>query len=134
MTLYLEDSHRMIRDMCRDFVQRELASRAEHIDRSSQFPTEIIAKLAELGLMGMFVPEDYGGAGLDRLSGAIVVEELAKGCASTALIVSVHNSLVCGTLIKYGSEQAVREQGKYRSEGKEYLIQDGDVIFFRFNV
>lgn len=104
MNLNLEGSHLMIRELCRNFVATELAPNAPQLDRTAAFPQEIIRQCAQMGLLGMFVPSAYGGANLDRLSGAIAIEELAKGCASTALILSVHNSLVCGTLLKYGSE------------------------------
>jgi len=95
----------MIRDMARDFAAREVAPIAAHIDKHEEFPTEVVKKMGELGFMGMNVSEEFGGAGLDSVCAALVVEEVSKACASCGVIMSVNNSLVCWPLEKYGNAE-----------------------------
>jgi alkylation response protein AidB-like acyl-CoA dehydrogenase len=104
MDFELSEEQRLVRDMVRDVAQKEIAPRAAEVDRTEQFPAENIRKMAELGLMGLPYPEEYGGGGGDYLSYAIAVEEIARACGSTALIYAAHVSLGCGPIYAFGSE------------------------------
>ncbi|MBU0750684.1 MAG: acyl-CoA dehydrogenase family protein [Gammaproteobacteria bacterium] len=103
--MILNEAQRMIRDTLRDFARERLAPNAAQWDRDSTFPREALADLAGLGVWGMVVPEAWGGAGLDYLSLVVALEEIAAGDGSTSTILSVQNSLVCGILAKYGSDE-----------------------------
>ena len=100
----LKDEHKMIQQTAREFAQKEVALYAAECDREAKFPKSGIQKCAELGFMGIAVPEQYGGSGLDYFSYVLVLEEIAAVCASTAVIVSVNNSLVCTPLKTFGNE------------------------------
>src|SRR5436309_2399770 len=100
----LAEDQLAVRDMVRDFAEREIRPIAGAIDQSHEFPLETTRKMGELGLMGMFVPEAYGGAGMDYVSYVIAIEELSRVCASHGVIASAHNSLVCYPILVYGSE------------------------------
>src|ERR1700753_4301116 len=93
-----------IRDMVRHFTQQEIAPHAEAWDEQNYFPREVFANMAKLGLLGMVVPEAYGGTPLDRLSGALVYEELARGDMATAVSLGVHN-MTSGALGRFGSAE-----------------------------
>jgi len=95
----------MIRDVARVFAQNEIEPLAEEIDRNTRHPVETVKKMADMGIMGMTVPVEYGGAGADTISYAMTIEEIARVCASTAIIVSVNNSLACFPILKYGTEE-----------------------------
>ena len=95
----------MIRQVARDFAEKEVRPIAEVIDREARFPRETVARMAELGLMGIAVPEAYGGSGSDTVAYVLALEELARGCASHAVIMSVNNSLYCDPVLKYGTEE-----------------------------
>src|SRR5699024_3718499 len=101
---FLNPDHIQLGEMARDFAKREIHPQAEKIDRDHKFPTEIIKKMGELGFLGMMVPTEWGGAGLDTLAYATVLEEIAVACASTAVVMSVNNSLVCAPLTAYGTD------------------------------
>ncbi len=105
MRFDLTEEQQMIREMTRRFADEKLKPIAEDLDRNHRFPKEIVQELAELGIMGVAVPEEYGGAGMDQLCYAIAVEELSRGCASTGVIVSVNNSLYCDPILHFGSEE-----------------------------
>lgn len=100
----LTEEQRMIREMVREFAVGKVEPRASEIDRTCRFPVETFQEMAELGLMGLPIPEEYGGGGADYLSYAIAVEELARVCASTALSFAAHTSLVCMPIYLFGSE------------------------------
>lgn len=100
----LTEEQKMIQDQVRNFAQKEIAPHAAAIDEAEKFPREIIKKVAEMGLMGMNVPTEYGGAGMDYVSYSIVGEELNAACASTGVIFSAHNSLCIGPILKFGNE------------------------------
>lgn len=108
MDLRLNETQEMIRRSVRDFAEREVAPLARELDEQHRFPHETVGKLAEMGLMGMLVPETYGGAGFDGVSYALAMEEISRACASTAVIMSVNNSLVCMVLLKHGTEEQKR--------------------------
>jgi butyryl-CoA dehydrogenase len=95
----------MMRELVREFAEQELRPIAAEIDREERFPEETIPKMAELGLLGMTIPEEDGGSGTDTLSYAVVIEELARVCASTALIVAAHVSLACQPLLLFGTAE-----------------------------
>jgi short/branched chain acyl-CoA dehydrogenase len=105
----LSDEHELIRSTVRDFAQSRIAPVAEELDREHRFPYEIVAELAELGLMGIPVPEEYGGAGGDTLAYAIAVEELTRVDSSVAITVAAHTSLGTMPIFLFGSEEQRRE-------------------------
>ncbi len=104
MDLRLSDEHRMIRDMAREFAQKEIAPIASHYDETGEFPYETVRKMGAMGFMGIEVPEEYGGQGLDTLAYVLVVEEISKVDASHGVIMSVCNSLYCHGILHYGTE------------------------------
>ena len=109
MNFDLEPEHELIRDTVRQFALERVAPVAEELDREKRFPYELVAELAELGLMGMTIPEEYGGAGADTLSYAIVVEELTRIDSSVAITLAAHHSLGTLPIWYFGSDQQKRE-------------------------
>ena len=109
MDFELAETHREIQRVCREFAARELIPNARRWDEKHEFPREAVQKLAELSLLGVAVPERYGGAGLDSVAYALAMEEISRGCASTGVIMSVNNSLYCDPVLKYGTEEQKRE-------------------------
>ncbi|RLC89762.1 MAG: acyl-CoA dehydrogenase [Chloroflexi bacterium] len=105
MDLHLSDEHRMIRDMARDFAQKEIAPIAARYDESGEFPYETIMKMGAQGFMGIEVPEEYGGVGMDTLAYVLALEEISKVDASHGVIMSVCNSLYCYGILHYGTEE-----------------------------
>jgi butyryl-CoA dehydrogenase len=99
-----DESKKMLLEQIRSFAQAEIATKAKHADESGEFPAENVKKLAEMGLMGMMVPEQWGGAGMDVVSYAMAMEEISAACASTGVIMSVNNSLVCWPITAYGTD------------------------------
>ena len=107
----ISPEHKMVREMARDFARNELAPKASEMDEKGEFDMEIMSQMAELGFWGIPWPEEYGGAGLDDTAMVLVVEEIARACPSTAITLSVHNSLPCRVIGWFGSE----------SQKKKYL-------------
>lgn len=105
MDFDLTNDQKMLQDEVRKFAQTELVPVAPEIDESGEFPWKNIKKMAELGLLGIIVPEEYGGAGFDYISLAIAIEEISRGCASTGVIVAVNNSLVSYPILQFGNEE-----------------------------
>ncbi|MEZ4259033.1 MAG: acyl-CoA dehydrogenase family protein [Polyangiaceae bacterium] len=105
----LTEEQRLVRDTARDFATREVAPKAAELDKTGRWPSEIVSKMAELGFMGMAVPEAHGGAGLDSVSYALVMEEVSAACASCGVIMSVNNSLFCDPVLKFGSDAQKKE-------------------------
>jgi short/branched chain acyl-CoA dehydrogenase len=105
----LGEEHELVRRTVRDFAEQRIAPVAEELDREERFPYDIVAELAELGLMGMPIPEEYGGAGTDTLSYAIAVEELTRVDSSVAITVAAHTSLGTMPIFLFGSEEQKRE-------------------------
>jgi butyryl-CoA dehydrogenase len=105
MDLKFSEEQEMIRKMVRDFAQKEVAPIAAEIDDKGIVPFENIKKMGQLGLLGLTVPEKYDGGGADPVSYVIAIEELAKACASTAIVMAVQNSLVCAGLEKFGTDE-----------------------------
>ena len=108
MDFQLTDEHRMIQATVREFATKEILPRAAALDHSPTFPAEIIQKAAALGLMGMIVPERYGGAGVDAVGYVLVHEELARASAGVQTIITVNNSLVCDPIVYFGTEEQKR--------------------------
>jgi butyryl-CoA dehydrogenase len=93
----------------RDFATSEVLPKAAEIDREHRHPAELVKRMAELGFLGIAVPDQYGGAGLDNVSYAIAMEEISRACASTGVIMSVNNSLVCDPIYRFGTEAQKKE-------------------------
>ncbi|MGW8284233.1 MAG: acyl-CoA dehydrogenase [Candidatus Deferrimicrobiaceae bacterium] len=108
MDFDLSAEQRMIQEMAQSFAQKEVLPKAAELDETGRFPEELVRQMAGLGLMGVAVPEEYGGAGMDNICYAIAMEEIARGCASTAVILSVNNSLACAPILSFGSEEQKR--------------------------
>lgn len=109
MDFDLTDEQVMIRNLAREFADSEIAPRAEHFDKHKEFPYEIVAKLADLGFLGLPVPEEYGGAGADTVSYAVAVEELSRGDASVGITVAAHTSLGTMPFLLFGTEAQKQE-------------------------
>jgi butyryl-CoA dehydrogenase len=105
MDFELTELQRETQRLCREFAARELIPHARQWDEEHAFPKQAVKQLAELALLGVAVPERYGGAGLDNVAYAIAIEEISRGDASTGVILSVNNSLYCDPLLKYGTEE-----------------------------
>ena len=104
MAYQLNEEQRMIRAMVRDFARDVVLPTAAERDRTQAFPSESLQQMGELGLMGMNVPPEYNGAGVDTVSYSLALQEIAYACASTAVVMSVHNSVACGPIYIYGSD------------------------------
>ena len=104
MAYQLNEEQRMIRATVRDFARDAIMPGAAERDRSGEFPREILQQMGELGLMGMNVPPEYNGAGVDTVSYSLAMQEVAYACASTAVVMSVHNSVACGPIYLFGSD------------------------------
>ncbi len=108
MDLELTDEQRMIQDVARDFAEKELRPIAGIIDREARFPRETVRRMGELGLMGICVPEAWGGSGGDAVGYTVAVEEVSRGCASHGVIMSVNNSLYCAPVWERGTDAQKR--------------------------
>jgi len=104
MSFKLTEEQLMIQSMVRDLARTKFAPKAMERDKTKEFPAENLKKLAELGLMGMMVPSEYGGSGADTVSYVLALSEVAYACASTAVVMSVHNSIVCESVLRYGTQ------------------------------
>jgi butyryl-CoA dehydrogenase len=130
MDFALSQDHRVLRDTVRDFVVNEVKPLAITIDQEHKIPDELVAKLSELGFLGCFLPEEYGGAGLDYLSYALVVEEVSKACASTGVLISAHSSLGCFPIYHFGTEEQKQEFLPDMATGQKigcFLLTEPDV-------
>ena len=109
MNLELTEEQQMVQAAVREFAQNEIAPLAREYDEAEKFPRKQIDGLAELGFLGMIIPEEYGGAGFDTISYALALEEIAKADASVAVIVSVTNSVCCYPILSWGTEEQKRK-------------------------
>ncbi len=109
MDLQLTPEQIEIRDAARKFAQKEIAPVAAHFDETGEFPRETVMKMGQLGFMGIEIPEEYGGAGLDTVCYVLALEEISKADAAHGTIMSVNNSLVCHGLLKFGTEEQKRQ-------------------------
>jgi len=143
----LSDEQTMVREAVRDFARDVVAPRAAEIDQTGEFPMGQFRQAGELGFAGVAVPEEFGGAGMDTLSYAIVIEEVSKACANMGVILSVNNSLVCDPIAKFGTEEQKKdllaplargeklgcfaltepEAGSDAANQKTRAVRDGDV-------
>ncbi|MBW8453391.1 MAG: acyl-CoA dehydrogenase family protein [Pseudomonas sp.] len=102
--LELSEDQRMIRDMARDFARREIAPHAQAWEKAGWIDDALVAQMGELGLLGMVVPEEWGGSYIDYVAYALAVEEISAGDGATGALMSIHNSVGCGPLLNYGSQ------------------------------
>ena len=107
MDFDLDDQQQMIQKMAREFAEKEIKPVASKFDEEASFPAELVKQLGELGFMGMMVPEELGGAGLDCVSYAIAIEEISRGDASIGVTMSVNNSLACQPIQDYGTAETI---------------------------
>ena len=110
--------HEMIRQTARDFAQKEIAPVAAEYDESGEFPSETVQKMGAMGFMGIEVPEEYGGAGMDTLSYVLALEEICKADAAHGTIMSVNNSLFCFGLVKFGTPEQKQKYLRLVASGK----------------
>ena len=109
MNFSLSEEQQMLRDTARAFAKKDVLPKAAEIDRNHRHPTELVEQMAELGLLGVAVPEEYGGSGMDNVGYALAMEEISRACASTGVIMSVNNSLVCDPIMRFGTEAQKKE-------------------------
>jgi len=109
MNFELTQDHKVLRDTLKDFVNNEIKPIAMDIDKNHEIPATLMKKIGEMGFLGTYVPEEYGGAGLDYFSYIIVVEEVSKACGSTGVMISAHTSLACDPIYQFGTEEQKKE-------------------------
>ncbi|MDY7037776.1 MAG: acyl-CoA dehydrogenase family protein [Thermodesulfobacteriota bacterium] len=119
MAYQLTEEQKMIQAMIRDFARDVLLPTASERDRTGEFPAENLKQMGELGLMGMNVPTEYNGAGVDTISYSLALQEVAYACAATAVVMSVHNSVACGPIYLFGSEYLKETYLKPLAAGKK---------------
>ena len=115
----IEKDYQEIRDLAAKFSDAELAPLAEKIDKEHGFPEGLVQKIAENGFMGIFVPEEYGGAGMDYIAYSIIMEEISRGCASSGVLVSAQNSLAIWPILQYGTEEQKKKFLPMMSSGEK---------------
>jgi alkylation response protein AidB-like acyl-CoA dehydrogenase len=118
MADFYSEDQRMIRDSAREFARAELAPQAAEFDKAGWIADATVSKLGELGLLGMMVPEEWGGSYSDYTAYALAIEEIAVGCASTSTLMSVHSSVGCGPILKFGSEAQKRRYLADMAQGR----------------
>src|SRR5215210_7581261 len=105
MDLELSDEQKLVRETARSFTDGEIVPRARDNDRNSHLDLELVAKMAHQGYLGAIVPREYGGAGLDYLTYGLIVEEVGRGCSAMRTVISVQTSLVCSSILRWGTEE-----------------------------
>ena len=105
MDFTIDREHQLLRKMYREFAENEVKPLAEEIDEEERFPEETVKKMAKLGMMGIYFPKEYGGAGADVLAYVMAVEEMAKVCGTTAVVISAHTSLCAAPIFENGTEE-----------------------------
>jgi alkylation response protein AidB-like acyl-CoA dehydrogenase len=118
MSYKFTEEQLMIQSMVRDLARSEFAPKAMERDKTKEFPVDNLQKLGELGLMGMMVPPEYGGSGADTVSYVLALAEVAYACASTAVVMSVHNSIVCESIMRNGTEDQKQKYLKRLATGE----------------
>jgi len=118
MSYHLTDEQLMIQTMVREFSRKVVAEGAAERDQTKTFPADILKKMGELGLMGMTIPPEYNGEGADTISYVLALSEIAYSCASTAVVMSVHNSIVCESILRFGTEDQKKRFLKPLAQGK----------------
>lgn len=122
MNFDFTEEQRMWQNAVHDFVEREIRPKARQVDEEAQFNHSIIDKMAALGLLGLNIPEEYGGAGVDPISAAIAIEELGWSCGSTALAIAAHNGLGTAPIASFGTEEQKRRYLPRAASGKSGLV------------
>jgi butyryl-CoA dehydrogenase len=115
----LTEDQLLVQKLAREFATEEVLPKAAEIDREHRHPKELVARMAELGFLGVAVPDEFGGAGLDHVSYALVMEEVSRACASTGVIMSVNNSLVCDPINRFGTEAQKKSWLTPLAQGKK---------------
>lgn len=105
MNFELSEDHKVLTDSLRDFVNNEIKPIAMEIDEKHEIPTSLINQMGELGFLGTYIPEEYGGAGMDYFSYILTVQEVSKACASSSVLIAAHTSLCCGPILSFGTEE-----------------------------
>lgn len=121
MDFDLTEEQRMWREVIHEFVAREVKPKAREVDETGKFNWEAVRKMGALGLLGLNIPEEYGGAGVDAISAAIAIEELGFGCGSTALAIAAHNGLGCAPVALFGSQELKKRYLPGASSGEGRL-------------
>jgi alkylation response protein AidB-like acyl-CoA dehydrogenase len=121
MDFELSEEQREFRHIVHEFVAKEVKPLARHTDETGEFNWTAVKKMGQMGLLGLEVPEEYGGAELDAISSAIAIEELGWGCGSTALAIAAHNGLALGPIVKYGTEEQKQKWLPYLASGQGKL-------------
>lgn len=119
MQIELTEQQKMIQKMVREFAEKEVGPIAAELDKKGEFPHKTLEKMAKLGLLGIIIPTEYGGAGLDTISYVTIIEEISRKCASTGVITSVHNSLVSWPIMKYGTEEQKKKYLPILAKGEK---------------
>jgi butyryl-CoA dehydrogenase len=118
--MYLTDEQIMLRDTVREFAQKEIEPVAAEIDRTMAFPADNLRQMGELGFLGIGFPAEFGGSGMDALSFALMIEEIAKACGSTVLSVAAHCSLCCAPISMFGNETQTKKYLPDLLTGKKF--------------
>jgi butyryl-CoA dehydrogenase len=118
MSYKLTNEQLMIQAMVREFSRKVVAPEAAERDQTKEFPAQILKKMGELGFLGMMIPPEYGGEGADTISYVLALSEIAYSCASTAVVMSVHNSIVCESILHFGTEDQKNRYLKSLAAGK----------------
>jgi butyryl-CoA dehydrogenase len=118
MNFELTDDQRSVQEMARAFARDEVLPKAAGIDRDHRHPTELVERMAQLGLLGIAIPDEWGGSGFDHVSYALAMEEVSRACASTGVIMSVNNSLVCDPIFRFGTDAQKTQWLKPLAAGK----------------
>src|SRR5215218_6859472 len=108
MDFDLSDEQQLIRETARDFTDKEVVPRARDNDRNHHFDTDLVSKIADQGYLGAIVPREYGGAGLDYVTYAVIVEEIGRHDSAMRTVISVQTSLVCSSILRWGTEDQKR--------------------------
>ncbi|MBE9542145.1 MAG: acyl-CoA dehydrogenase [Proteobacteria bacterium] len=119
MSYQLNEEQKMIQAMVKDLARESILPTAAERDKTKEFPADILKQMGELGLMGMSVPSEYNGAGVDTISYSLALQEIGYACASTAIIMSVHNSVSCGPIFRFGSDFLKENYLKPLAAGKK---------------
>ena len=119
MDFHLSKEQEMVRKMYREFAENEVKPLAKELDETERFPTETVQKMAEMGMMGLPIPEELGGSGVDQLGYVLAVEELSKVCATTGIILSAHTSLCCWPIMTFGTEEQKEKYLKPLASGQK---------------
>jgi alkylation response protein AidB-like acyl-CoA dehydrogenase len=119
MDFELTEEQRMVKEAAADFAKNTLAPRAEEFDQNEEIPKEIYKELAGLGYLGIMVPEEFGGSNFDFMSYILIMEEFAKACAALEIAISVHNSLVCDAIVRFGTAEQKKKYLPILAKGEK---------------